>query len=244
MNVGSTEAWIAAAVMVPGWVKENDGLLIAVATVVIAASALLTFFLTWALVRENKLLRKAETEPEVVAYLAIHPLHHEFLNFVLANVGRGPARNVRFELDISEEELNSREILLKNSVDRKPIGFLPQGEVFAVHFGNGERAHSDPRLPPFNVKIDYENLKGKQETKTCLLDVAQFDDLWLLGSPPEKDIAGSLKKIEEHLKAFGEPIRNMGDIPRSLEAHVWKGTTSPLEALGRDCPCVACRPYK
>ena len=70
MNVGSTEAWIAAAAMVPGWVKENDGLLIAVATVVIAASALLTFFLTWALVRENKLLRKAETEPEVVALSA------------------------------------------------------------------------------------------------------------------------------------------------------------------------------
>lgn len=232
MNVGSMEPLIAAAVTVPGWFKENNGLVIAVATVVIAISAVLTFFLTWALVRDNRLLRKAETEPEVVAYLAIHPFHYGFLNFVVANVGRGPARNVKFELDISKEELIEREILLKNSVDRKPISFLPQGEVFTVHFGEGERVHSDPRLPPFNVKIEYENLKGKQRDKTCLLDVAQFDDLWLLGSPPEKDIARSLEKIEQHLKAFAQPIKNMGDIPKSLESHSWKGVRLQLDTFG------------
>ena len=231
MNFNNLEIPTATVAGFLDWITKYDGAVIAVATVIIAISTAYTVRLTSALVRENRLLRKAETEPEVVAYLAIHPLHLTLLNFVLANVGRGPARNVKFELDVDEKELNSREILLKNSIDRKPISLIPQGEVITAYFGNGRHVTKEPRLPPFNVNIEYEDLEGRQQCRTYLLDVGQFEGLGLLGDVPEKQMADSLKKIEEHLRAFKAPIKDMGDVPKLLEAHVWKGTKSPIEAL-------------
>ena len=130
VNLGSTTA---TAVTILDWVARNKEVLIAIPTIVIAMSTLITVILTWMLARENRLLRKAGTEPEVVAYLTIHPLYQTFLNFVLANVGRGPARNVRFEFDVGEKVLDANEIRLKNSITRKPISFLPQGESISVY---------------------------------------------------------------------------------------------------------------
>ena len=212
-------------------VMDNLNSINAVATLIIAISAAVTVFLTRALVRENRLLRKAGTEPEIVAYLAIHPLYQTFLNFVLANVGRGPAQNVRFKLAANSEDLEARDVALRNSVDRKPISFLPQGENMCVYFGNTVDVLKEPRLSPFDVFIDYEDMKGRKHRRTCRLDVAQFVGFSLLGDPPEKEVANSLKKIEGHLKGFAKPIDDMGNIPNLLDALVWKEPRGTLEVL-------------
>ena len=107
LNLGSTTA---TAFTILGRIHRNKEVLIAIPTIVIAVSTVITVILTWVLARENRLLRKAETEPQVVAYLAIPPLYQNFLNFVLANVGRGPARKVSFEFDVGEKVLDDNEI--------------------------------------------------------------------------------------------------------------------------------------
>lgn len=176
----------------------------AIATVVIAVSTIVTAIITWTLARENKLLRKAETEPEVVAYLSIHPFHHRFVNFVLANVGRGPARNVSFKFE-KAEDFEDRGIALQNSASRKPISFLPQGESMHIFFSAGEQIFNEsnePILQPFDVVVEFEDLKGRHRREKYILDVAQFKGLSMLGSPPETEIADSLKEIAEHFRKF------------------------------------------
>ena len=86
-------------------IAANPGAVTAAATVVIAFSAVFTAIVARMLARENRLLRKAGTEPKVVAYLTIPPLYRIFWNFVLANVGQGPARNVSFKFDADEDFL-------------------------------------------------------------------------------------------------------------------------------------------
>ena len=238
VNFSNLQVATATVAGIPDWIAKNDGAVIAIATAAIALSTLFTVVLTWRLVRENRLLRKAETEPEVVGYLAIHPLHLTLLNFVLANVGRGPARNVKFELDVDEKELTSRDILLKNSVDRKPISVIPQGEVITAYFGNGGHVTEEPKLPPFNVNIEYEDLKGRQQCRTYLLDVGQFEGLGLLGDVPEKQMADSLKKIEEHVRALKRPIEYLGDVPKLIETHIWKGTNSASDELTEEAKTI------
>ena len=61
------------------------------------------------------------TKPEVVAYLAADPFK-PYTNFVLANVGRGPAKQVEFELVL--EEYHYDRILLRNEPHRKPHGVV------------------------------------------------------------------------------------------------------------------------
>ena len=180
------------------WIVANPAAITAIATGIIAVSAVVTAWLTGALARENKILRKAGTEPEVIAYLAPHPVYNFPLLFVLANVGRGPARNVSFRLDANPEDLESHNVVLRNSVDRTAISFLPQGESIRTFFGMSTDVLNEPRLQPFDVVVKYQNTTGRELTKTCPLDVAQFQGFELLESP-EKQVADALKRIESHL---------------------------------------------
>ena len=112
----------------------------AIATLVIAMSAVVTTILTRKLARENELLRKAGTEPEVIAYLE-SGFRSGFTNFVLSNVGRSPARNVKFRIQSDDPRLSGDEesarqegIFLRNIHGRTPISFIPPGESVRALF--------------------------------------------------------------------------------------------------------------
>ena len=177
-----------------------------ISTATIAVSAAITAILTWRLIRYNRRLSKVGTEPEVIAYLAADPFQ-PFTNFVLANVGRGPARNVEFELALEVDQYDR--MVLRNEPNRKPQGFLLQGEktemLFGDHrlFGIGE-ARERNALPPFEVVVKWQNLRGRTFEDTYTLDVRQF-----LGVPPTSSLfsplskfASSLAKIEKSLSGW------------------------------------------
>ena len=151
------------------------------------------------LILENRRLRKAGTEPEVIAYLAPDSQHHTPLNFVLANVGRGPARNVSFSFDANTEDLEIHNVDLRNSVDRTAISFLPQEERLCIFFGIGMDVMKEPRLQPFDVVIKYQNMAGRNFSKTYRLDVSQFEGFSQIVSFETK-VASALEKIEKHLR--------------------------------------------
>ena len=177
-----------------------------VSTATIAISAAITAFLTWRLICDNRKLSKVGTEPEVIAYLAADPFQ-PFTNFVLANVGRGPARNVEFELALEADHYDR--MVLRSEPNRKPQGFLLQGEkiemLFGDHrlFGVGEEREKNA-LPPFAVVVKWQNLRGRKFEDTYTLDVRQF-----LGVPPTSSLfsplskmAGSLVRIEKSLSGW------------------------------------------
>ena len=178
-----------------------------ISTATIAVSAAITAILTWRLIRDNRRLSKVGTEPEVIAYLAADPFQ-PFTNFVLANVGRGPARNVEFELALEVDHYDR--MVLRNEPNRKPQGFLLQGEKAEMLFGDyrlfgiGE-AREKNALPPFEVVVKWQNLRGRTFEDTYTLDVRQF-----LGVPPTSlsilllfsKIASSLAKIEKSLSGW------------------------------------------
>ena len=175
----------------------------AIATIVIAASAVVTTILTRKLARENELLRKAGTEPEVIAYLDIGS---HFINFVLANVGQGPAQKVQFSIESDDFRFRDdlppeQKIFLRNNTERTAISFLPQGENIRVVFCFNRILFAKPKFPPFDVLIKYENIKGKAYKKTVKLDISQF--LGFASPPPPKietDLVNVLKEIEEHFR--------------------------------------------
>lgn len=82
-----------------GWLKIDESaatallaLTTATATIVLAATTIVYAWHTWQLVKENRLLRKAGTDPQVVAFAIINPHVYGAIDFVMANVGKGPAR--------------------------------------------------------------------------------------------------------------------------------------------------------
>ncbi len=189
------------------FLTENQPALTVIATLFIALSALVTAVATKTLASENKLLRKAETEPKVVAYLVIHPLYWTYFNFVIANVGRGPARNVSFKFIADEEDFETHHVALRNSTDREVMSFLPQGESIRVSFGSSIDLYKEPRLKPFEVVVEYDDMSGKRHCERCQLDVSQFEGFSTLGKPPEQEVADALTKIEGHLKQVASELK-------------------------------------
>lgn len=179
--------------------NAQQGAVTALATVAIASAAIVTTFLTFMLAKENRLLRKAGTEPQVVAYLTTNPRHRTVVDLVLANVGQGPAYNVKFTFEAADGDFAAHNVQISNMADRKPIGILPQAEQIDTFFGTGPDLFKNPRLKPFNVHVEYDDISGKHHDRDYPLDVSQFDGLITLGSPPEHEVAEALKKIERHV---------------------------------------------
>ena len=121
--------------MVSEWFNSNHDLISAGATVVIALFAIITAFLTLALANENRLMRKSGTEPKVVAYLKLAPYRANIVNFVLANVGQGPARDVEFTFQADESDFRDHDVRIGNHSDRTLTSMLPQGERIETFFG-------------------------------------------------------------------------------------------------------------
>ena len=178
------------------WLNSNHGLISAAATIVIALFAIITAWLTKALAIENRLMRKSGTEPKVVAYLKLDPYRANVVNFVLANVGQGPARDVEFTFQADESDFRDHDVQIGNHSDRTLTSMLPQGESIETFFGVGPSLMKEPKLRPFKVSVTFQDLSGRNNNDEFGLDVSQFTGLSILGSPPEYEIAQTLKKIE------------------------------------------------
>lgn len=215
--------------------NRNSGSVTAFATIAIV-------FLTCWLAIENRRLRKAGTEPEVIAYLMPHPDGTGAINFVVANIGQGPAKNVRFELDFDESDFVRHEVLLFNDKRRVRTNILPQGEKISALFGvSNKLAGTDKKqeiLKPFTVNITYDDLGGKLRSSTHTLDVSQFLGLkGLFGKPTSREIADSLKGINENIGTFvGKMSSSMKSVDAtSIEDEARKvQPTGPVVSKGHD----------
>ena len=186
------------------WLLPYSDIITVVSTTVIAASAVVTAFLTWRLICDNRALAKVGTEPEVVAYLLSDPLRPR-THLALANVGRGPAKNVEFELDLEERAYDR--LVFRNEKDRKPHGFLLQEEKIEMllgdHrlFGKGEEREKNA-LRPFEVTVRWQNLVGREFNVTYTMDVRQF-----LGIPPVSSLYDPLSKIADSVAKIESSLR-------------------------------------
>jgi hypothetical protein len=190
-------------------VGSHQTAIMVIATAVIAIASLATFFVTLMLARENRLLRKAGTEPQVVAYLLPDDRHTTTLNFVLSNIGQGPARNVSYTFDADMADFAKHNARLMNSDERPAISVLPQGERFVAYFGVGHQLFAGEGLKPFTVNVSYENIKGKSTKKDFPLDIAQYLDVVTLGTPAEHEVAEAMKKLAKTVEYWTSGSRRL-----------------------------------
>ena len=187
------------------WLSNNFQVVTVIATVVIAVSAIATTCLTVYLVKENRTLRKIGYEPKIIAYLSVDENCVYFFNFSLANVGRGPAKNIKYNFHIEEHYIGQDRVGFVIDRERKPIGFLGQDEKITTFFGSGIGLLGDDTPPPFKATVEWENLKGSREKGEYELDVRQFLGFSSVPTSPENEIAISLKNISEQLDSITSP---------------------------------------
>lgn len=181
------------------------------ATVATAAATIAIAFLTFFLFWENRTLRKAGSSPEPVAYLSPHPDGHGGIEFVLANVGSGPAFDVTFSLEYDDADFQAHDVMVLNDKDRMPISVIPQDtaqrSLFGISFvlyGNTNGKSIGP-LKPFKVRINYSDIYGRKHARERMIDIRQFAGLpGLLAKSNAYKIAQSLESIDKHLGSISK----------------------------------------
>jgi hypothetical protein len=179
---------------------EGASLTTAISTIVLTLTTMVYAWLTAILAKENKLLRKAGTEPQVIAYLSPHPRIVGPLQFILANVGQGPAFNVHFRIVSGGQDFASHEAQLLPP--KIPLTVLPQGERYDTFFGMGWNMFREPRLLPFSVEVTYRDLSKHERVDTFQIDVGQFDGRVTIGDHPEEELVKAAKEIASEMQKW------------------------------------------
>jgi len=203
-------------------------------TVVIA---ILTVFL-W---RENRLLRKAGSEPNLVAYFEPHPDGTGGLNISIANVGTGPARNIYFQFLGESEQFTRYNLILDCTKKRGPITLIPQGEKISILFAIGyqlfkpKNSESKEPMPPFSVRLEWASLDGANpKREDYLLDVKPYADLpGLINKPYLLKIVDSIDGVGKTVGKLNHDVRSLSNLieANSLEKSAvqkLKGNSEPL----------------
>lgn len=180
------------------------------------AIAILTVFL-W---RENRLLRKAGSEPNVVAYFEPHPDGTGGLNISIANVGTGPARNVYFQFLGEEDHFSRYNLILDCTTKRGPITLIPQGEKISILFAVGfqlfkpKDSESKEPMPPFSVRLEWTSLNGANaRCEDYLLDVKSYADLpGIINKPYLLKIVGSIDTVGKNIGKLNQDVTHLSNM--------------------------------
>jgi hypothetical protein len=186
--------------------QENGEAVTALFTAVLACSTIVLAFLTWMLAFETRRLRRAGTEPELVAYLLPDKRHKTIVNFEIANIGQGAARDIRFRFIAEPEDFARHEVRLAAESTARRIAVLPQGERLSTLFAQGFELFKDAPLKPFTVAVRH---RASKKEELFHLDVADFKGLVTVGVPAEHEMAEALKKMERTLDSWSSGFKRL-----------------------------------
>lgn len=178
--------------------------------------AILTVFL-W---RENRLLRKAGSEPNLVAYFEPHPDGTGGLNISIANVGTGPARNVYFQFLGGATHFSRYNLILDCTTKRGPITLIPQGEKISILFAIGfqlfkpKDSDTNEPMPPFSIRLEWTNLNGANaKCEEYLLDVKPYADLpGIINKPYLLKIVDSIDGVGKNVSKLNQDVRSLSNL--------------------------------
>lgn len=179
----------------------------AIGSVISGFSAVAVAFLTYALIKENKLLRKAGSLPHVVSHFELHPDGNGSVRLAFSNVGTGPALNVSYSFEYELNDFENYDILFRFAEERPAMTMIGQGEKFSFAFAIGFKLFQ-PRdlnvsrqLKPFYVKVNWCSPGDKHVySEKYLLDISAYAGLpGVIERPPIVKIADELTAIKQQL---------------------------------------------
>lgn len=180
------------------------------------AIAVLTIFL-W---RENRLLRKAGSSPQLIAYFEPHPDGTGGLNITIANVGKGPARDVYFQFRGDSNNFSKYNLLLDCSLRRGPIATIPQDGKISIFFAVGYQLfyptsikgkEAKQPIEPFHICLEWNQSSGRKTySEEFLLDVKPYSDLpGFISKPHSLKLVDSVDKVGTQIGALKPEVTKL-----------------------------------
>jgi hypothetical protein len=190
-------------------IESEQELATLIFSAVVALSTVVYAVLTALLVSETRQMRRAQTEPKLVAF--IEP-REEFVNFghlYIENVGAGPAFDVSFDLIAKEEDEGAK--LLVNDFTKSRffstgVDYVGASQKLRSRYTSFTEEYEKKIQAVLTVRLSYRSSTRTQYTDTYSIDLSQFEGAGGLGTPSLYSIAQSLKKLQEDVHSVTRGI--------------------------------------
>lgn len=186
------------------FLRQNEQIVVALFTVVIAIATIAYAALTWFLVRETRRLREAQVEPLVGVFLRTSEPWSISLDFVIRNFGPGPAHDLRLEIQADVDDLRKHMARIDPILAFKEISYLAPAQEVRFFLGTAPSllgGETGPPAKPVRVTASYKTPKGKDLAGTFVLDVASLLETALAQRPADERIAEVLSEIARAIRS-------------------------------------------
>lgn len=193
------------------WMNDNNGFIMGVLTLVYVVA-------TWKILNANKKsveemvkTREEENRPYIIAYFDVNP--NNIVRFVVKNIGKTMAYNVKIESDVPFEYPLGHPLKLSN-IFTKPIPNMPPDFVLNPYMDTlVDIKNEDGDYPVYNIDIKYSDKDGKKTYKDrYVLDLNVHKDLFNWDIKNIHHLAKSFesfrKETKSQLASISDSLKN------------------------------------
>jgi hypothetical protein len=158
------------------------------------------------MVRESQLNREIDQKPDVIAFFE-EGHTTSVLNFVVKNIGRGIAEDVKLKMVSSNNSLGdfSEANFLSN-----PIRTLaPQQKIEAMVGVFHQLIGDDGEFPKMEIEISYRSKYGRTYTDYYYLDTSMYKGIRQMVVRGSHDIAKEMKEVNKNLDKLNKEIKKL-----------------------------------
>ena len=203
------------------WLNVNDGVIIAIATVVLV---IVTIRYTWLTGR----LLKANDKPEVAVSLRPHEAHVNLVMLCIENIGTGAARNLQFVTNPSTIQGLDRP--LENiGFLRGGIPYFEPGRKIEQFLVNVIDKFDQLKQTPLEIIVTYKDSGNRKYESVFPLDFGENEGFSQIDRPPLFEIAKVTKEIQKDLRHITTGFRKPIILTESLTEHRLGQSTRSLE---------------
>lgn len=174
------------------FLNANSGALTLIFSSLVAIATIAYVFLTWKLVTINEELR----EPNIIVDFQPSSKWINFIDIIIKNIGQNSAYNIEFEITPDYEYSKGKYLSKLNFM--KGINYLPPGREFKS-FLMSMIEKNEGKMKPFDIKVKFENKKGKKLEAVYSFDFSQLKGISQIGDDPMEIISKSIKNISDNL---------------------------------------------
>jgi hypothetical protein len=199
-------------------------------TAVVALSTVVYAVLTWRLVAETRLMRRAQTTPKIAVFYRNSETAISLLDIVIENIGLGPAYELQFELQPITSGDGTEKLLAdltERNVFATGLKFLAPGQTFSCFFTNLLEGFDGKITSQIRVIARYRGTAGVKHEDEYILDLSEIRGLIRVGEPPLLKISKDIEKMATALASFGSGNRR-------LKADVYTAADRAEERKRRD----------
>jgi len=182
------------------YLNKNSGAFTVIFTAVVTIATAVYAVLTYALVKETRLMRQVQTEPKIEITARSLEIAIHILRLHVRNIGLGPALNVRFTPRVvagNEAATNLINEFTESNFFKIGLSYFGPGQELLSGYTQMTEDHEGKIASLIAFDVEYESATRKKYRETLLVDMSEQKGAYQLGKPHMYSIAQSLEQLQK-----------------------------------------------